>query len=172
MISNKRFQIVVMGVSGCGKSTVGKELSKALDYTFYDGDDYHPQANIAKMQQGIPLDDMDRQDWLVTLNNLMCDDANGLVLACSALKQQYRETLIKNVSSPVFIYLKGDFSTIWARHEKRQDHYFQGKDMLKSQFDTLQEPMWGNVITVDVSLTVEEVVAEVMSFLNDLTDEM
>ncbi len=159
------YQLIVMGVSGCGKSTVGQALAKRLNYPFYDGDDYHCQANVAKMQSGTPLTDADRADWLKTLNQVLLSEPNGVVLACSALKPSYRRILTKALTLPVFVYLKGDFDTIWQRHQQRSQHYFQGKAMLESQFDTLIEPTEDNVITLDVRLSVEELVNETVAQL-------
>ncbi len=159
------YQLIVMGVSGCGKSTVGQALGEHLNYPFYDGDAYHPEANIAKMQSGTPLNDDDRAGWLKTLNQLLAAEPNGVVLACSALKPSYRQTLTKTLTRPVFVYLKGDFDTIWQRHKQRSDHYFQGKAMLESQFDTLVEPTEDNVITLDVRLSIDELVSETVAQL-------
>ncbi len=158
-------QIIVMGVSGCGKSTVGQALAKRLSYPFYDGDDFHPKKNIEKMQQGTPLTDTDRQGWLETLNKVLLSESNGVVLACSALKPDYRQTLIRHLERPLFVYLKGDFDEIWVRHKNRKNHYFQGRAMLQSQFDTLIEPAGNNVITVSVTLNVKEIVEKICRVL-------
>lgn len=160
-------QIIVMGVSGCGKSTVGEALAKQLGYPYHDGDSYHPVENIEKMRQGKPLTDIDRQGWLKTLNQVLLSEDNGVVLACSALKPEYRQMLSSELTQPIFVYLKGDFDTIWQRHKQRKNHYFQGQSMLKSQFNTLVEPTGDNVITVDVSLSVEKIVQQVSNTLHD-----
>lgn len=159
------YQVIVMGVSGCGKSTVGEQLARRLGYPYHDGDDYHPPENIAKMQSGQPLNDADRAGWLATLNQRLRAEKNGVVLACSALKAAYREQLAQGLDTPIFVYLHGDFDTIWARHQHRQNHYFNGQAMLQSQFDTLQVPTGDNVITVDVRLSVDDVVAYVVNAL-------
>lgn len=156
------YQIIVMGVSGCGKSTVGIALAKHLGYVFHDGDDYHPPENIEKMQAGQPLTDNDRQGWLTVLNGILRRESDGVVIACSALKPEYRRLLSDGVEQPIFVYLQGDFETIWARHQQRTEHYFQGQSMLQSQFDTLVEPTGENVITVDVRLSVSDILEAVM----------
>lgn len=159
------YQLIVMGVSGCGKSTVGAALAAKLNYPYHDGDSYHPAENIAKMQRGEPLNDNDRQGWLETLNGILCQETGGTVIACSALKPEYREILSNQVVRPVFVYLQGDFDTIWARHRERQGHYFQGQSMLKSQFDILVEPCGDNVVVVDVRLSIDEMVEQVINHL-------
>ncbi len=159
------YKIIVMWVSGCGKSTVAQALAKKLGYQYIEGDDYHPQENIEKMKQGIPLTDTDRQGWLETLNDILVNESAGATLASSALKPQYRTTLTDNVDNALFVFLKGDFDTIWQRHQKRKNHFFNGKEMLENQFDTLVEPIGDNVITVDVRLSVKEIVEEVCSKL-------
>ncbi len=150
--------IIVMGVSGCGKTTVGKALAKRLGYPWHDGDNYHPAANIEKMRQGTPLTDADRQGWLETLNRVLLSEEKGAVLACSALKPEYRKILSQGVNKPVFVYLRGSFSVIWGRYKNRKKHFFQGKEMLKSQFATLVEPEGDNVITVSVTLRTKSIV--------------
>jgi len=157
----KAKKILVMGVSGCGKSLIGSELAKSLNLPFYDGDDFHPQANVEKMRQGIPLDDADRIGWLHTLNKLFTDNQSAVV-ACSALKPEYRDILRHNNSSLVIVYLKGDFDTIWSRHRNRANHYFNGESMLKSQFDTLVEPTEEEALHVDISQSVEQVLQQAL----------
>ncbi len=154
-----------MGVSGCGKSTVAQALAKKLGYQYVEGDDYHPEENIEKMRQGIPLTDDDRQGWLETLNNILINEPAGTTLASSALKPQYREALTEGVENTLFVFLKGDFDTIWKRHQKRENHFFNGKEMLENQFETLVEPTGDNVITVDVRLTVTEIVEQIWQTL-------
>ncbi|BCL72584.1 gluconokinase [Vibrio nigripulchritudo] len=149
-------KILVMGVSGCGKSLIGKRLADTLDLTFFDGDDYHSATNIEKMKQGIPLSDEDRFDWLHTLNELFVSNEN-VVIACSALKPEYRDILRINNEDVTVIYLQGDFDTIWSRHKSRSNHYFNGKQMLESQFATLIEPTSTEAIAIDISMNAEEV---------------
>lgn len=149
-------KILVMGVSGCGKSHIGHLLAQQLSYSFFDGDDFHPQNNVDKMRQGIPLTDEDRIDWLHTLNRLFTDN-ESVVIACSALKPEYRDILRKNNEDLTIVYLQGDFDTIWQRHQKRDNHWFNGKLMLESQFDTLIEPLPNEAIFIDIKPSVETV---------------
>jgi len=157
---------IVMGVSGCGKSSVGKALAQSLGWDFYDADDFHPPENVAKMASGIPLDDSDRAPWLASLHDMISSslkaDKPG-VLACSALKERYRQKLMDSNDGVQIIYLKGSYDLIWSRMEKRADHYMKPQ-MLKSQFDTLEEP--SNALTMDVSMSVDEIVREVISDLS------
>ena len=155
---------IVMGVSGCGKSSVGEALAQALGWGFYDADDFHPPENVAKMADGIPLNDSDRAPWLAALHELISSslkaDRPG-VLACSALKERYRQQLTGNDEAVQIVHLKGNYDLIWSRMETRTDHYMK-PHMLKSQFETLEEP--ANAITVDVSLSVEEIVQVVLDY--------
>lgn len=151
--------IILMGVSGCGKTTIGEELSRKTGWPFFDGDDFHPPENVAKMAAGNPLDDQDRFPWLGILNEIISEQlkkGQSLILACSALKQNYRMILQEGVQKQVeFVYLKGDFETIYQRMKSRQDHYMKA-EMLRSQFAALEEPH--QVLVVDVSLPVEDIV--------------
>jgi carbohydrate kinase (thermoresistant glucokinase family) len=155
--------VIVMGVSGSGKTTVGRALAAALNIPFYDGDGYHLRANIDKMAAGIPLTDEDRADWLATLAELIGDNLHagqGGVLACSALRQAYRDVLAKPDPERVrFVYLKGTYDVILARMGKRGGHFMK-PEMLKSQFDVLEEPR--QAITVDVTLPVDAIVKQVL----------
>jgi len=149
---------LLMGVSGCGKTTIGKALATKLGWDFYDADDFHTSENIAKMSSGISLDDYDRAPWLVSLHALIstCLNENKPgVLACSALKERYRQMLLSGNQGLLIVYLKGDYDLIWARMIARSGHYMK-PEMLKSQFDALDEPTNGFV--VDVSLSVDEIV--------------
>ena len=153
---------IVMGVSGCGKSSVGKSLAQSLGWDFYDADDFHPPENIAKMAKGIPLDDSDRAPWLASLHDMILSkltDNSPSVLACSALKERYRQQLTKGNESVQVVYLKGSYDLIWSRMEKRTAHYMK-PHMLQSQFETLEEPT--NALTIDISLPVENIVQEII----------
>jgi gluconokinase len=141
---------VVMGVSGCGKTTIGKLLAERLHIPFFDGDDYHPSTNVAKMRSHQPLTDSDRQAWLETLAQKIDEWQNtgGAVLACSALKRRYREILTSNNQNVRFVYLKGDRDRIGERMAKRTDHYMSAT-LLESQFQTLEEPVDAIVASID-----------------------
>lgn len=155
---------VVFGVSGCGKSTIGKQLADHLRIPFYDADDFHPQENIDKMSRGISLDDRDRKGWLNTLslNMEQWQKTGGAVLACSALKEKYREKLSSRVNHPDWIYLKGSYELIETRLNERSGHYM-GSGLLRSQFDALEEPVYGLVI--DIEMSPEEIIEQIISTL-------
>jgi gluconokinase len=155
--------LVIMGVSGCGKTTIGQKLAERLGWPFYDGDDFHPPANIAKMSSGIPLDDNDRRGWLERLATLIQTSTqagqNG-VLACSALKQVYRDQLMGNTPKAVrFIHLKGSYTLILERMQQRGSHFMK-PEMLKSQFQILEEP--AESLNLSISLSVEDIVQQII----------
>ena len=154
--------IIVMGVSGSGKTRVGKALAGSLGWDFYDADDFHPASNISKMAEGTPLDDSDRAPWLDALNELLrsCLTRNRPgVLACSALKERYRAKLLEGNIGVQLVYLKGSYDLIRSRMAEREGHYMKAH-MLKSQFDALEEP--SQAWTVDISLSVDEIVENLM----------
>jgi len=145
---------VVMGVSGCGKSSLAEELATLSDGTFLDADDFHPPANKAKMAAGIPLQDDDRWGWLDALNaelKTRKDFTQHTFLACSALRQIYRERLAATLPGLRFIYLQGSKECIGQRLSKRTDH-FMPPALLESQFATLEEPVDALVIPIDQPL--------------------
>ena len=153
--------IIVMGVCGSGKSTVGELLAERLGYAYHDADDFHPPENIDKMASGQPLNDEDRKPWLLRLNEMLKEASqtkNYVVLACSALKQAYRDLLANGVDDCCVVYLKGDYDTIYARMTSREDHYM-GARMLQSQFDALEEPT--DALTVGIGEAPETIVAEI-----------
>lgn len=153
--------IILMGVSGSGKTTVGQQLAKELGWRFYDGDDFHPQANIDKMRQGIPLTDDDRVSWLTTLHQLIDDLRNAkrsAIIACSALKQAYRDRLAGPHPEVKFVYLKGTYELIRQRLLERQGHFMQA-ELLASQFASLEEPE--AALTVNIAQEPEAIVAEI-----------
>ncbi|WP_417567215.1 gluconokinase [Marinobacter sp.] len=160
-------KVIVMGVSGCGKSLIGTRLAERLGIRFFDADDFHSQANVAKMASGVPLTDADRSGWLDDLAELVRGEQKGLVLACSALKRAYRDRLRAGNPSLQFVYLRGDMETIWSRHASREEHYFNGRTMLESQFRTLQEPDPDEeAITMDVSELPDRIVERCLSALD------
>ena len=164
----KHPKIVVMGVSGSGKSLVGQRLGEQLGVPFFDADDYHSRSNVEKMANGIPLTDADREGWLTDLADLIRQQ-DGLVLACSALKQVYRDQLRTGDPELQFVYLKGSFDTIWSRHAQRKDHYFNGQSMLESQFQSLEEPGPDEAIIVDIAQTPEQVLHQCLTRLEAST---
>ena len=153
---------IVMGVSGSGKSTVGKALAERLGWDFFDADDFHPQANIAKMAAGSPLNDSDRSPWLGALSDQLFASLNAgrhPVLACSALKESYRKQLMEGKARVEVIYLKGSYELLWARMSGRHGHFMK-PEMLKSQFATLEEPQ--NALIIDISMPLGEMLAWVL----------
>ena len=155
---------ILMGVAGSGKTTVGKILSKRLGYPFYDGDDFHPQENIEKMSRGIALEDSDRLPWLLRLKELI-ERENKIIIACSALKTSYREILQVENKGVIWIYLKGEYSEILGRIETRQGHFMK-REMLGSQFETLEEPK--DAITISISDDREVIVEQILELIKDI----
>ena len=150
-----------MGVSGCGKSTIGQLLSQELDIPFFDGDDFHPQSNIDKMSSGVPLNDDDRYGWLVTLNELAKSELekNSCIIVCSALKKSYRDILNADIQNQVkWIHLEGRFNQILERLNKRENH-FMSSNLLQSQFDTLEKPE--DAFVVNIGLNPEDIVEKI-----------
>jgi gluconokinase len=154
--------IVLMGVSGSGKTTVGKVLAAQLGWTFADADDYHPAANVEKMHRGIPLTDEDRRPWLGALRRLVddaCERGQNLVLACSALKHAYQEYLERDEPLCVhYVYLSGSEDLIRQRLAARTGH-FMNPNLLHSQFETLEPPT--DAVQVDVTPAPEVIAAEI-----------
>jgi gluconokinase len=156
--------VVLMGVTGSGKTTIGRLLSKGLGWKYYDADDFHSPANVSKMRSGIPLNDADRKPWLQTLGHLIrncLERDESAVLACSALKESYRKLLLIDESVRL-IYLKGDYETIQKRINERRGHYMN-PTLLYSQFETLEEPEEG--LHVDASLSRDEIVRAIKDYL-------
>ncbi len=158
--------LILMGPMGCGKTTIGKMLAEKLGWSFYDGDDFHPQKNVAKMRAGIALTDEDRRAWLEKLGanvQRWLKEKKPAILACSALKQAYREFLGVNQKTVKTVYLKGSYELLRARIEERQ-HPYMNKDLLRSQLDTLEEPKDG--LTVDISAVPEVIIQFIIDRLN------
>jgi carbohydrate kinase (thermoresistant glucokinase family) len=147
---------IVMGVSGCGKTTMARLLARATGGTWLDADDFHTAESKAKMAAGIPLKDEDRWPWLDLLNRkLLAEDESHMpvFLACSTLKQKYRDRLIAGLPQARFIYLKGSFELIRSRLAGRKNH-FMPAELLESQFADLEEPR--DAVVLDISKTDEE----------------
>jgi gluconokinase len=163
--------IVFMGVSGSGKSTMGMLLAERLGWTFYEGDDFHPAGNIEKMSSGIALSDGDRMPWLTRIKDeLDACSGNGssAVLACSALRRQYRAILSAGMSDIRFVYLKGELEVIRDRMSARRDHYMKSH-MLESQLASLEEP--DTAIVADIRDTPEDIVSHVIRELGRVATE-
>lgn len=156
--------VVIMGVAGSGKSTVGELLAGELHWKFLDGDSLHPAANVEKMSHGIPLTDADRAPWLAALHARIAESfqrGEHLVIACSALKQRYRDTLDSGVTI-TWVYLKGSYALI-LEHLQHRQHHFMKPQMLASQFTDLEEPE--NAIVIDVDVEPAAAVREIVSAL-------
>jgi len=160
--------IIVYGVTGCGKTTVGKLLAKKLDVAFYDGDQFHPASNVEKMRKGIPLRDEDRIPWLDTLRmNIQTWERNGgAVLACSALNEKYRK-ILKRGSQPIWVLLEGSRELIQSRLDARTGH-FMNPALLDSQFATLEIPTYGFKLPIDLS--PEKIVNHIQFLLNNMNE--
>ncbi|WP_135228466.1 gluconokinase [Deinococcus fonticola] len=158
--------VIVMGVSGSGKTTLGTALAKRLGWEFVDADDYHPQANREKMARGQPLNDNDRQPWLEILHRLLADhvrEGRPLVLACSALKQKYRDTLMQGMDGVALVYPHGSQDLIAERLRERGSSHFMPVSLLDSQFETLEPPT--NAIEADIRRPTSELVSLIMEQL-------
>jgi carbohydrate kinase (thermoresistant glucokinase family) len=158
--------LILIGPMGCGKTTIGKMLAEKLGWSFYDGDDFHPQENVEKMRVGLPLTDEDRKTWLENLHEhiqlWLMEDRNA-ILACSALKQAYRDTLGVDRDTVKTVYLKGSYDLLRKRIEERE-HPYMNKDLLRSQVEAMEEPKGG--LTVDISQTPKIVVETIVNALD------
>jgi gluconokinase len=153
--------VVVMGVSGAGKTTIGRMLAGRLRVPFIEGDDFHPPANVAKMAAGVPLEDEDRWPWLDRLNSLLREQ-RAAVLACSALKGAYRERLLAGVGEARLVFLHGDKALIAARLQERR-HRYMPASLLDSQLAALEPPE--DAIAIDVSGDPASCVSAVLAAL-------
>ena len=154
--------IVVMGVAGSGKTTVGTLLAEAMDCPFLDGDSLHPAANVEKMTRGIPLTDADRAPWLAAIHARLLEafrNGRSLVVGCSALRQSYRAALAEGIAI-TWVYLKGSEALVRSRLRHRDGHYMKA-DMLASQFEALEEP--SDAIVLDISNPPRELVEQVLT---------
>lgn len=152
-------RVVVMGVSGCGKSSIGSALAARLGARFVDGDQLHPEANIAKMSRGEPLTDADRAPWLARVGAALAED--GTVIACSALKRIYRDQIRATAGADVvFLHLKGDREVLLQRMSNRPGH-FMPASLLDSQLATLEDPQTDEThVAADIRSTPEQIVAD------------
>ena len=163
-ISGPVVAVVLMGVCGSGKSTIGRALAVAAGGRFFDADDFHPPANVEKMRAGIPLTDEDRQGWLESLRDLLERESGGLTagpvfLACSALKECYREILRAGAPGLRFVFLQGSAELIRERMRARGGH-FMPETLIESQFQALEVP--ADAMVVEISMTPEEAVRRIL----------
>ena len=144
--------IILFGVSGSGKSLIGKKLSDNLSFKFIEGDNFHSTDNIKKMKSNISLNDIDREEWLMSINNELKNNLEkDIVIACSALKEDYRKKIINGINANIFWFcLKGEFRLIQERLKNRKNHFFQS-DLLQSQFDIIEYPDYCNFINITES---------------------
>lgn len=161
--------VILMGVSGSGKTTVGHALAERLGWSFAEGDDFHSAANRAKMHAGIPLTDLDREPWLNAIHaqiELWLQNKANMVLACSALKQSYRDQLIAATpaKSICFVYLQGSASLIQQRLQQRHGHYMPAS-LLGSQFEALEPPQ--DAIVISVAPSVPVIVEQILTALHN-----
>jgi carbohydrate kinase (thermoresistant glucokinase family) len=152
-------QVLIMGVSGCGKTTVGKMLADELNAVFYDADDFHPAANRDKMARGIPLDEEDRKPWLQSIAETIRAQNQTFVLACSALRESYRQQLLAACPSMKIIHLHGSRELLLERMQQRQGH-FMPASLLDSQLATLEPPR--SALTLNIELPPEELVERIV----------
>jgi gluconokinase len=158
--------LVVMGVSGCGKSAVGQRLADQLNLPLIEGDDFHPPANVEKMQQGSALNDGDRQGWLQSLAQELARNPQGAVLTCSALKASYRDTLRTGAPALRFVHLAITPEESLRRVAQRSDHFYP-PSLVASQFEALQDPSGeAGVLAVDGSASLDDIVAKTSAWLN------
>jgi gluconokinase len=154
--------VVLMGVSGSGKTTVGQILAAQLGWTFLDADDFHPAANVEKMRRGVPLNDEDRRPWLDRLRlriDAACESGENVVLACSALKHAYQDYLERDEPACVeYVHLRGSEELIRQRLAKRKGH-FMNPNLLHSQFEALEPP--GDALQIDITPPPEEIAADI-----------
>jgi len=153
-----------MGVTGSGKSTVGKLLAQQLGWKFFEGDDFHSPANIEKMRRGMPLNDDDRRHWLEAIRESirkMVERSENAVIACSALKHSYRQ-MLRITGEVVFVYLKANIDIVRERLKNRTGH-FMNPNLIQSQFDTLEESE--QALRVDASLPPGEIVRRIRTQL-------
>ena len=157
--------VVLMGVAGSGKTTIGRELAAELGWKFADADDFHPPANVAKMSAGIPLDDADRAPWLAAIRlyiDTRLERGESAVVTCSALREKHRAVLLTNPAQVKLVYLRGSRELLWSRISARKGHFMKPA-MLDSQLATLEEPV--NALVVDIAPSPAEIVAQLRRVL-------
>lgn len=160
--------VIIMGVSGCGKTTIAERVAGEIGGTFLEGDAFHPPANKAKMGAGIPLTDEDRWPWFDTLvseSRAVIAQGGSPVLACSALKQRYRDYLVEEFARHRLVFLKGSYELIKGRMDARE-HEYMTSTLLKSQFDILEEPTAGpGVLVLPIEKPPESLVRQIVAWL-------
>jgi len=159
--------ILTMGVSGCGKSTIGQKIASHFGIPYLEGDDFHPQANLDKMAAGNSLTDVDREPWLKALSEVLAqaETTNGSVLGCSALKESYRATLRNSLKGELLIvWLDGSKEVLLSRLQARADHFFP-PHLLDSQLDTLEPPH--QAIRIDIDQAIEAIVDQCLAGLSN-----
>ena len=159
--------LIVCGVSGTGKSTIGQLLADKMKLPFFDADDFHPESNVHKMKNGVALNDEDRRPWLELLSTKLSswEGNGGAILACSALKESYRNILSLQCKSDIcWVTLNGSTTLLTERLNARKEHYFDAK-LLDSQLATLELPDYG--LLVNVQLTPDQIVSDVSQWLNE-----
>ncbi|EGC37452.1 hypothetical protein DICPUDRAFT_76935 [Dictyostelium purpureum] len=178
--NNNKLIILIMGVSGSGKTTIGKGIAEKLNCGFNDADEFHSEANINKMKSGIPLNDDDRKPWLEAINKRMTEFLNNStsithnhVFTCSALKSIYREIISNSIPKDkiLFIFLKGDKEILGERLNSRQGHFFNPA-LLDSQLEALQEPndqdlKTNHFLTINIRSSVDEIINNILKFIKD-----
>ncbi|MGI4778737.1 MAG: gluconokinase [Janthinobacterium lividum] len=163
------FWLVVMGVSGCGKSSLGAALATSLALPLIEGDDFHPQRNVEKMSAGVPLTDADREGWLDTLGRTLAGAPQGAVLTCSALKRDYRDRLRAHVPALHFVFMSLDRDEAERRVAARASHHMFPASLVADQFATLQPPSGErDVLTVQATAPLPELVTETGNWLAEI----
>ena len=152
--------VLLMGVAGSGKTTIGRQLAAGLGWGFADADEFHPPANVAKMSAGIPLDDTDRAPWLAAIRRYIdarLERNENAVVTCSALKEKYRAVLLGDPGEVKLVYLRGTRELLWSRISSRQGHFMKPA-MLDSQLAALEEP--ANALVIDIAQPPEKIIAD------------
>lgn len=166
--------VILMGVSGSGKTTVGTRLADTLGWTFVDGDHFHPQCNIEKMGRGEPLTDADRRPWLRSIRAFISERLSSndpAIVACSALKASYRDLLLDGNDGAQLIYLRGEYDLIRKRLMGRDDHFFDPA-LLDSQFDALEAPSSDEAFIIDVDAPVETITRRIQEVLPGVSSSL